>query len=75
MSQPAEKLAEASNPDWPFDEWGTARPDLNFVREYYLSDLSLCDKLLDLFNEWTPDAVTRRRILADNPAKLYGFPL
>ena len=49
MSQPAEKLAEASTADWPFDEWGTARPDLNFVREYYLSDLGLCDKLLDLF--------------------------
>ena len=32
-------------------------------------------KLLDLFNEWTPDAGTRKRILADNPAKLYGFPL
>ena len=29
--------------------------------------------LLDLFNEWTPDAGVRRKILADNPARLYGF--
>ncbi|HLI11881.1 MAG TPA: amidohydrolase family protein [Alphaproteobacteria bacterium] len=30
--------------------------------------------LLDLFAEWVPDAATRRLILVDNPAKLYGFP-
>ena len=30
--------------------------------------------LLDLFNAWTPDEAIRRRILADNPAKLYDFP-
>ena len=30
--------------------------------------------LLDLFNEWTPDPVVRRKILADNPTRLYGFP-
>lgn len=29
--------------------------------------------LLDLFNAWTPDAALRRRILVDNPARLYGF--
>jgi predicted TIM-barrel fold metal-dependent hydrolase len=29
--------------------------------------------LLDLFNEWTPDATVRRKILVDNPARLYGF--
>ena len=29
--------------------------------------------LLDLFNEWTEDDAIRRRILVDNPAKLYGF--
>lgn len=29
--------------------------------------------LLDLFNAWTPSEATRRRILVDNPAKLYGF--
>ena len=30
--------------------------------------------LLDLFNAWTPDDAIRRRILVDNPARLYDFP-
>jgi predicted TIM-barrel fold metal-dependent hydrolase len=30
--------------------------------------------LLDLLSEWTTDAALRRRILVDNPARLYGFP-
>jgi predicted TIM-barrel fold metal-dependent hydrolase len=29
--------------------------------------------LLDLLQEWVPDEATRRKILVDNPAKLYGF--
>jgi D-galactarolactone isomerase len=29
--------------------------------------------LLDLFWEWAPDETTRRRIMVDNPALLYGF--
>ena len=29
--------------------------------------------LLDTLLDWAPDDATRRRILADNPAKLYGF--
>jgi D-galactarolactone isomerase len=29
--------------------------------------------LLDLLLDWAPDDATRRRILADNPAALYGF--
>ncbi len=29
--------------------------------------------LFDLLQEWVPDEPTRRRILVDNPAKLYGF--
>jgi D-galactarolactone isomerase len=29
--------------------------------------------LADLLAEWAPDEATRRRILADNPAALYGF--
>ncbi|HZZ92890.1 MAG TPA: amidohydrolase family protein [Usitatibacter sp.] len=29
--------------------------------------------LLDLLQEWVPDEPTRRRILVDNPAVLYGF--
>ena len=30
--------------------------------------------LIDVFCDWFPDANTRKRILVDNPAKLYGFP-
>ena len=30
--------------------------------------------LFDLLADWAPDEVTRRRILVDNPAALYGFP-
>lgn len=29
--------------------------------------------LLDLLEDWTPDAATRNRILRDNPQALYGF--
>lgn len=29
--------------------------------------------LLDLFCEWVPDAAIRKKILVDNPARLYGF--
>jgi predicted TIM-barrel fold metal-dependent hydrolase len=31
--------------------------------------------LLDLLPTWAPDAATRRRILVENPARLYDFPL
>jgi predicted TIM-barrel fold metal-dependent hydrolase len=46
--------------DWPHPRMDEAMPDAGH--------------LLDLFQEWTPDAETRRRILVDNPARLYGFP-
>jgi predicted TIM-barrel fold metal-dependent hydrolase len=45
--------------DWPHPRIEGAMPDAGH--------------LLDLFNEWTPDAATRRRILVDNPARLYDF--
>jgi predicted TIM-barrel fold metal-dependent hydrolase len=38
------------------------------------SEMPNAGHLLDLFNEWTPDDAIRRRILVDNPAKLYSFP-
>ena len=30
-------------------------------------------ELLDLLLDWAPDDATRRKILVDNPAALYGF--
>jgi predicted TIM-barrel fold metal-dependent hydrolase len=47
--------------DWPHPRMETAMPDVGH--------------LLDLFQEWTPDAATRKRILVDNPARLYDFPM
>jgi D-galactarolactone isomerase len=29
--------------------------------------------LLDLLLDWAPDETTRKKILVDNPAQLYGF--
>jgi predicted TIM-barrel fold metal-dependent hydrolase len=29
--------------------------------------------LFELFQQWTPEATTLRRILVDNPARLYDF--
>lgn len=45
--------------DWPHPRLGKNMPDTG--------------RLLDLFNVWTPDAGIRRKILVENPQKLYGF--
>lgn len=37
-------------------------------------DMPDAGKLFELFQAWTPDEATRRRILVTNPAALYGFP-
>ena len=47
--------------DWPHPRMEGEMPDAGH--------------LLDLFNAWTPDDAIRRRILADNPARLYDFPV
>lgn len=45
--------------DWPHPRLAENMPDTGH--------------LLDLFNAWTPDAALRRKILVQNPEKLYGF--
>lgn len=45
--------------DWPHLRLAERAPDIGH--------------LLDLFAEWVPDMALRRRILVDNPRKLYGF--
>ena len=45
--------------DWPHPTQRGAKPDDALI--------------LDLLAEWAPDAGTRRRILVDNPAELFGF--
>jgi 2-pyrone-4,6-dicarboxylate lactonase len=46
--------------DWPHPRMEGEMPDAGH--------------LFDLFQQWTPDAETRHRILVTNPARLYGFP-
>jgi 2-pyrone-4,6-dicarboxylate lactonase len=45
--------------DWPHPRMEAEMPDAG--------------NLFELFQAWTPDEATRRRILVDNPAKLYDF--
>ncbi len=47
--------------------WGSDWP---YVRMVPAPDAG---RMLDLFFEWTPDEAAQRRILVDNPARLYGF--
>ncbi len=47
--------------------WGTDWPHPNTA--YIPNDGDLADAL----GEWLPDAGTRRRVLVDNPGRLYGF--
>jgi 2-pyrone-4,6-dicarboxylate lactonase len=56
----------AANPDQLL--WGTDWPHPRLA-----SNMPDDGHLLDLFNTWTPDAVLRKKILVDNPARLYGF--
>ncbi len=46
--------------DWPHPRMEGEMPDVGH--------------LLDLFQEWTDDAAIRRRVLVENPARLYKFP-
>jgi predicted TIM-barrel fold metal-dependent hydrolase len=64
----------AANPDrvvwgsnWPHPGRGATRTD---IAPPYLNDDGL---LLNQLPKWVPDAATRKKILVDNPARLYGF--
>jgi predicted TIM-barrel fold metal-dependent hydrolase len=66
-AQPLQQALVAENPDrliwggdWPHPRMEGEMPDVGH--------------LLDLFQQWTPDAAIRHRILVANPARLYGFP-
>lgn len=49
--------------------WASNWPHPSVPRAQCPDDADLLDLLLD----WAPDETTRNRILADNPARLYGF--
>ena len=64
----------AANPDrivwgsnWPHPGRGATRTD---IARPYPNDDGL---LLNQLPKWVPDAATRKKILVDNPARLYGF--
>lgn len=47
--------------------WGTDFPHLSFA------DQVGSVRLFNLLGEWIPEEAARRKVLADNPAKLFGF--
>jgi D-galactarolactone isomerase len=49
--------------------WASNWPHPSVPKDQRPSDEDLLDLLLD----WAPDETTRRRVLVDNPAELYGF--
>lgn len=55
-----------ANPDQVL--WGSDWPHTRLER-----DMPDDGRLLDLFNDWTGNDALRRKVLADNPARLYGF--
>jgi predicted TIM-barrel fold metal-dependent hydrolase len=65
--QPFHEALVRANPDRLM--WGTDWPHPRIE-----GDMPDAGRLLDLFARWTPDPAMRRRILAANPARLYGFP-
>jgi predicted TIM-barrel fold metal-dependent hydrolase len=66
-ARPFHEALVAANPerlvwggDWPHPRVEGEMPDAGH--------------LFELFQAWTPELATQRRILVTNPAKLYGFP-
>jgi predicted TIM-barrel fold metal-dependent hydrolase len=75
---PLAKALIAANPD--FIVWGTDWPHPNSVTPpgKQISDVTPLfqiddGRLLNQLPVWTPDAGVRKKILVDNPARLYGF--
>jgi predicted TIM-barrel fold metal-dependent hydrolase len=66
-ARPFHEALVRTNPDRLI--WGTDWPHPRIEGE-----MPDAGHLLDLFTEWTPDEAARRKILTDNPARLYGFP-
>jgi len=65
-AKPIHEALVKANPDQVV--WGTDWPHPRLEK-----DMPEDGHLLDLFNAWTPDAALRRKILVDNPQRLYGF--
>ena len=76
--QPLAQALIAANPDrlvwgsdWPHtnSDQGTARKATDIAPPYDIDD----GAVLNLLAAWAPDAALRKRILVENPRRLYGF--
>jgi predicted TIM-barrel fold metal-dependent hydrolase len=66
----------SANPDrllwgsgWPHVDSAASRPNTELAPNLPVDDRHL----RKLFWEWVPDAEIRRKILVDNPIRVYGF--
>src|SRR5712692_3393274 len=55
--------------DWPHPNSGSGRPAAEVTPLFQIDD----GRLLNQLPVWAPDAAMRKKILVDNPARLYGF--
>jgi predicted TIM-barrel fold metal-dependent hydrolase len=55
--------------DWPHPNSSSGKPATELTPLYQIDD----GRLLNQLPVWAPDAAIRRKILVDNPVKLYGF--
>jgi 2-pyrone-4,6-dicarboxylate lactonase len=66
-ARPMHEALVRENPDRLV--WGTDWPHPQVAADVMPND----GRLLNLFLSWTSDGATRRKILSENPARLYGF--
>ena len=73
---PLAKALIAANPerivwgtDWPHPNSASGRPVTEITPLFQIDD----GRLLNQLPVWAPDPATRKKILVDNPARLYGF--
>ena len=55
--------------DWPHPNPASGRPVTEVTPPFQIDD----GRLLNQLPVWAPDATVRKKILVDNPARLYGF--
>ena len=74
---PFAKALIAANPDrivwgtdWPHPNSSSGKPVTEVTPLFQIEDGTLMNQL----PVWAPDAAVRKKILVDNPARLYGFP-
>jgi predicted TIM-barrel fold metal-dependent hydrolase len=73
---PLARLLIAANPerivwgtDWPHPNSASGKPAMELTPLFQIDD----GRLMNQLPVWAPEAILRRLILVDNPARLYGF--